>query len=588
MCGIIGYIGKNNTKEVLLNGLKALEYRGYDSAGVAFGEKEKINIIKSVGKVVKLEKKIKDEKSTFGIAHTRWATNGEANETNAHPHQVGRVTLVHNGIVENADLLKENLKKKGYTFKSETDSEVVAALLDFYLKENEILDAIELTKKDLKGSYALGIIVDNTEEIYALRKDSPLILGVGKEENFLASDLPAFIKYTNKYILLEEGEVALLTNNEIKVYKNKNKIEKEIKVSDIKASTNDKAGYDHYMMKEIMEEPTVLEELISKYLKSDNKMFDISEYEAVDIVACGSAMYAGLIGKNLIEEYASIEVKCEVASEYRYKKNFYNRKTLVILVSQSGETADTIAAMRYAKGNNIDTLGIINNPNSTMARECDKVILTNAGVEVAVATTKAYILQSAVFSLIAYKTATKKGLLKENLEEDYLSIPEKLSNILKDQEKYQILAEKLYNTENCFFIGRGIDYAISLEGSLKLKEVSYIHSEAYQAGELKHGTISLIEENMPVFCIITDKKLKDKTISNLKETDARGAIGIIITTEELDYDSSYEKITVPTTSPLTQSLLVVPTLQLLAYYIAKLRNCDIDKPRNLAKSVTVE
>lgn len=588
MCGIIGYIGKNNTKEVLLNGLKALEYRGYDSSGIAYGEKDKINIIKSVGKVSKLEEKLPETSSKYGIAHTRWATNGEANEINAHPHQVGRVTLVHNGIIENADQIKENLKTKNYVFKSETDSEVIAALLDFYLKDNNILDAIELTKKDLKGSYALGIIIDNKDEIYALRKDSPLILGVGEKENFLASDLPAFIKYTNKYILLEEKEVALLTNKEIKIYKNNEEIKKEVKVSDIKASANDKAGYDHYMMKEIMEEPKVLEELINKYLKSDDKMFDISEYETIHIVACGSAMYAGLIGKNLIEEYANIEVICDVASEYRYKKNFYNRKTLVILVSQSGETADTIAAMRYAKENNVDTLGIINNPNSTMARECDKLILTNAGVEVAVATTKAYILQSAVFSLIAYKTAIKKKILKENLDKEFLSIPAKLNSILAEQDKYQILAKKLYNTENCFFIGRGIDYAISLEGSLKLKEVSYIHSEAYQAGELKHGTISLIEEKMPVFCIITDEKLKDKTISNLKETDARGAIGIIITTKDLDFECTYEKIVVPTTKPLVQSLLVVPTLQLLAYYIAKLRNCDIDKPRNLAKSVTVE
>lgn len=588
MCGIIGYIGKGNTKEVLLNGLKALEYRGYDSAGVAFGMQNRIDIIKSVGKVLKLEEKIGEVQSNFGIAHTRWATNGEANEVNAHPHQVGRVTLVHNGIVENADVLKFDLKEKGYLFKSETDSEVVAALLDFYLRDFSILDAIEEMRKDLKGSYALGIIIDNDDELYALRKDSPLILGVGEDESFLASDLPAFIKYTNKYILLDEGEVAVLKGNNIKIYKEKQEIQKEVKKSDIKASTNDKNGYDHYMMKEIMEEPTVLSELINKYLKSDNKMFDLSEYDVIDIVACGSAMYAGLIGKSLIEEYAEIEVKCEVASEYRYKKNFYSRKTLVILVSQSGETADTIAAMRYAKEHNIDTLGIINNPNSTMARECDKVILTNAGVEVAVATTKAYILQSAVFSLLAYKTAKKKGLIDYDLDKDYLDLPVKLADILKDQNKYKVLAEKLYNTENCFFIGRGIDYAISLEGSLKLKEVSYIHSEAYQAGELKHGTISLVEEKMPVFCIITDKKLKDKTVSNLKETDARGAIGIVVTTEELDFECSYEKIVVPTTSALIQSLLVVPTLQLLAYYIAKLRDCDIDKPRNLAKSVTVE
>lgn len=592
MCGIIGYIGENKTKKILIEGLKTLEYRGYDSAGIAISNGSDIEIIKSVGKVSKLDQKIKEIsklEGNFGIAHTRWATNGQANEENAHPHQVGRVTLVHNGIIENADNLKCELINKGYHFKSTTDSEVVAALLDHYLQENDILDALDKTKKELKGSYALAIIIDNKEKLYAIRKDSPLIIGVGDNENFLASDIPAFIKYTNKYILLKENEIAILEKDQITIYKDKKIVNNKIEISNIKNSSNEKDGYEHHMLKEIMEEPIVLEELLDEYLNTNkNKKLDVSEYDKIDIVACGSAMYAGMIGKYLIEEYADIEVNCEVASEYRYKKNFYNNKTLVILVSQSGETADTIAAMRYAKTKGIKTLGIINNPNSTMARECDEVILTNAGVEIAVATTKAYILQSMIFSLIAYKTAKSKKLLTEDLENQYSKIPEYLRIVLDKKDEYLDIAKKLYKNETCFFIGRGIDYAICLEGSLKLKEISYIHSEAYQAGELKHGTISLIEKDMPVFCVITTENLKDKTISNLKETDARGAKGIIITTEKLDFECEYDKIVVPTVSPIMESILVVPALQLIAYYIAKLRDCDIDKPRNLAKSVTVE
>lgn len=592
MCGIIGYIGKNNTKNILIEGLKKLEYRGYDSSGIAISNGKDIEITRSVGKVTQLENKIKELskiEGQIGIAHTRWATNGEAIEENAHPHKIGKVTLVHNGIIENSDILKDDLIKKGYKFNSSTDSEVIAALIDYYLKENNILEALEKVKKELKGSYALAIIIDKDEKLYALRKDSPLVLGVSTNENFLASDILAFIKYTNKYVLLKENEIAILEKDKITIYENQEEKEYKIEQSNMKESSNEKKGYEHYMLKEIMEEPIVLEELLSTYLSSDkNDLLDVSEYDTIDIVACGSAMYAGMIGKYLIEEYADIEVRCEVASEYRYKKNFYNKKTLVILVSQSGETADTIAAMRYAKNNNITTLGIINNPNSTMARECDKLILTNAGVEIAVATTKAYILQSTIFSLIAYTTARTKNLITEDLNNEYHKIPEYLRLVLDKKDTYLKLATKLYNKKSCFFIGRGIDYAICLEGSLKLKEVSYIHSEAYQAGELKHGTISLIEKDMPVFCVITNENLKDKTLSNLKETYARGATGVVITTEKLDFDCEYEKIVVPTTHPIIESIVVVPTLQLLAYYIAKLRNCDIDKPRNLAKSVTVE
>ena len=591
MCGIIGYIGSRKTSDVLLKGLYALEYRGYDSAGVALTDNQKSEIIRSVGRVSKLEDKIKKESkidSTFGIAHTRWATNGEANLTNAHPHKIGKVTLVHNGIIENADYLKEELIKEGYQFNSDTDSEVAAALLDKYLKDSKPLEAIDKLTKDLTGSYAFGIIIEGENKLYALRKDSPLLIGVGEKENFLASDITAIISYTPNYILLDVGEIAVLEENSLTFYKDGKEIKKEVQTSDSKGVDHSKNGYDHYMMKEIMEEPVVIKQLIERYNDTKNqKELDLSEYKEIDIVACGSAMYAGLVGQNLLEEYAGIKVNVYPASEYRYKTKIYNTKTLVILVSQSGETADTIAAMREAHKLGIDTLGIVNNPDSTIAREVTRKILTNAGVEIAVATTKAYILQVCVLSMMAFVTGTKKGLIKENFS-IFEDLPRQIKEVQDRVEEYKKIAKDIYKNESCFFIGRGIDYALCMEGSLKLKEVSYLHSEAYQAGELKHGTISLVEENMPVLCIITNKDLKDKSISNLKETEARGAKGIVITTKDLDDFDDYEKIVVPSSTPFTSSMLVVPALQLLSYYVALNRGCDIDKPRNLAKSVTVE
>lgn len=591
MCGIIGYIGSRKTTEVLLKGLYALEYRGYDSAGVAITDNKDLEIIRSVGRVSKLEEKIEKEKkvnSTFGIAHTRWATNGEANEKNAHPHKIGKVTLVHNGIIENADLIKEKLINEGYKFNSDTDSEVAAALLDKYLKENDTLSAIDKMTKDLTGSFAFGIIIDGENRLYALRKDSPLLIGVGEKENFLASDITAIISYTPKYVLLDVGEVAVLEDSSLKFYKEGKEIEKEILVSDSKGVDHSKNGYDHYMLKEIMEEPVVIKRLIERYNEEENrKELDLSEYKEIDIVACGSAMYAGLVGQNLLEEFAEIKVNVYPASEYRYKKKIYNTKTLVILVSQSGETADTIAAMREAQKLGIDTLGIVNNPDSTIARETSRKILTNAGVEIAVATTKAYILQVCVLAMMAFVSGEKKGLVKEDFS-IFSELPKLIKEVQDRVEEYKKIAKDIYKKESCFFIGRGLDYALCMEGSLKLKEVSYLHSEAYQAGELKHGTISLVEEGMPVLCIITNKELKDKSISNLKETEARGAKGIVITTKDLDDFDEYEKIVVPESSQYIVSMLIVPALQLLSYYVALNRGCDIDKPRNLAKSVTVE
>lgn len=590
MCGIIGYIGKESPIEILINGLKSLEYRGYDSAGIALKDKDEIEVIKSVGKIVNLEEKVKCQElipSHLGIAHTRWATHGKPTENNAHPHTVGKVTLVHNGIIENAEELREKLKKEGVVFNSETDTEVVAALINKYYKSSPV-EAINKALKEVKGSYALGILFKGSDYLFAVRKDSPLIVGLGENENFIASDIAAIIDYTNKYFLLEENEIAEITKDKVKITKDGKEVEKQIQTTNMERDAKDKCGYDHYMLKEIMEEPVVLEKTFKPYLEDLDKLPDLTKYEEIHIVACGSAMYAGMIGKTLLEEYANTKVEIDVASEYRYKNVIYDRKTLVILISQSGETADTIAAMRKAKDNNVETLAIVNVKTSTIARESDKQIFIEAGPEIAVATTKAYILQVGIMALLAYKTALTKGLVKENdkVLEEAEKLPRLIKEVLDRRDEYKKVAKEIYNKEDIFFIGRKIDYATSMEGSLKLKEVSYIHSEAYQAGELKHGTISLIEDGMPVFAIVTDDTIKDKTVSNIEEVKSRGAKTIIISNEK--WQTEDLQVTVPKISPYFQPILIVPTLQLIAYETAKLRGCDIDKPKNLAKSVTVE
>ena len=590
MCGIIGYIGEKNPIDILINGLKSLEYRGYDSAGIALKNKDQVETIKSVGKIINLEKKIKSTdliSSNLGIAHTRWATHGRPSEENAHPHQSGKITLVHNGIIENADELREKLKKEGISFYSETDTEVVAALINKYYEKSPV-DAITKALQEVKGSYALGILFEDNEDLYAVRKDSPLIVGLGQKENFIASDIAAIIDYTNKYILLEEKEIAHITKDKVEVIKEGKVIDKKIEQTNLEKDSKDKNGYDHYMLKEIMEEPVVLEKTFKPYLEHLDSLPDLTKYEEIHIVACGSAMYAGMIGKTLLEEYANTKVEIDVASEYRYKNIIYDRKTIVILISQSGETADTIAAMRKAKDHNIDTLAIVNVKTSTIARESDSQIFIEAGPEIAVATTKAYILQVGIMALLAYKTALTKDLVKEEHKvlEEAEHLPRLIKEVLDRQDEYKEIAKEIYKEEDIFFIGRKIDYATSMEGSLKLKEVSYIHSEAYQAGELKHGTISLIDEGMPVFAIITDDTIKDKTVSNIEEVKSRGAKTIIISNES--WDNQKLQVVVPRISPYFQPLLIVPTLQLIAYETAKLRGCDIDKPKNLAKSVTVE
>ena len=597
MCGIVGYIGKKNAIEILINGLEKLEYRGYDSAGIAFLTDD-IKILKNKGKIKNLKNKVNfDEKSTLGIGHTRWATHGEANEINAHPHQVGKITLVHNGIIENYEEIKKELINKGYTFKTETDSEVGCTLLDFlYQKNQNMIKSIEEFKTIVKGSYALGIICsDDKDTLYTVKNASPLIIGVGDNENFIASDVPAILKYTNKYITLDDLEFAKITKDKIECYDKKNKvITKDIKIFSGDAMDIEKNGYEHFMLKEIHEEPSVIKKTFDKYIdnnKIGDKIPDLSKYEKITIVACGSAYHAGLIGKNLIENYANIPVDVEIASEYRYKKHFFNEKELVIVVSQSGETADTLASLKLAKENKIDTLGIINVKESSIARESDIVLYTEAGNEIAVATTKAYSAQVAIFSLISLTIANKNNLLNKDeiieILKEIKLLPNKIEQLINN-DIYQKIAEEIYKDDDIFFLGRGIDYAIALEGSLKLKEISYIHSEAYAAGELKHGTISLIDKDTPVIAIITDNSIKDKTISNVKEVKARGAKTILISNENLDNSCFDKKVIIPSIHPLLQPLLTVIPLQLIAYEVAKLRDCDIDKPKNLAKSVTVE
>lgn len=600
MCGIIGYVGKKkNSLNVLIHGLKSLEYRGYDSAGVAYLNNNEINIVKEPGKIVNLESKLDFTiESNLGIGHTRWATHGEPNQVNSHPHKVGKITIVHNGIIENCEELKKSLKNAGYTFKSDTDTEVACALLDkLYNEKKDMLKVLDECRSIFRGAYALGIINDdNQDTLYAIRKDSPLIIALGDEENYIASDIPAVLKYTKKYILLENGEFAVVTSDNAAIYKDyKTVVPKEINCFEYNIETAMKNGYDHFMLKEINEQPNVIKETISPLLENGIDSFysqfpDFTKYNKIAIVACGSSYHTGLIGKHLIEKYGKTPVSVEIASEYRYNNVIFDEKTLVIIISQSGETADSLAALRIAKSHNLDTLAIVNVLGSSIAREAKYTIYTKAGCEIAVATTKAYSAQTAILALIALNLGLKNGSLDFDVFlKDANMLMEQMEKTLKINNIFDI-AKDVYQNEHIFFIGRGIDYALAMEGSLKLKEISYIHSEAYAAGELKHGTISLIEKNTPVIAIVTNELIAEKTISNIKEVKARGAKVILLTTEGLDKDGDYYdyKIIIPTNNELLQSLISIIPLQLLAYEVAKLRGCDIDKPRNLAKSVTVE
>ena len=588
MCGIIGYLGKDRALPKVLNGLKFLEYRGYDSAGVAYVLNNKVSITKEAGRISNLEDNLDlDLNTNVAIGHTRWATHGVPSKVNSHPHRYGKFTVVHNGIIENYQNLKDKLLSIGYKFQSETDTEVIPALLDYnYNSEKNILKCIKKTIDMLKGSFALCILCDDDlDHIYGVKYKSPLIIASDTKGNYFASDVPAILEFTNKYILLAEGDVAILSSDSINVYDNNlNKKDITYKIFDGNSESAKKNGYEHYMLKEIIEEDKVFLNTLNYYtndLSFKDTMPDLSRYKKIHIVGCGSAYYVGLIGANLIKEYANIPVEVSIASEYRYDYNFDNRDTLVIVISQSGETADSLAALRKANDLDIDTLGIVNVVSSSIAREAKYVLYTKAGIEISVATTKAFLSQLVVLILIVIKLSNNNKLLKELNGADKL-IRELLQ---KDYKKY---AKKIYKHDNVFFIGRLIDYGLCLEGSLKLKEVSYINSIAYQAGELKHGTISLINNQSLVIAIANSESVRNKTISNIKEVIARGAKTLLITNSNEYNDLCDDCLIVPKTSNLVMPLVTIIPLQLMAYEVAKLRGCDIDKPKNLAKSVTVE
>lgn len=589
MCGIVGYAGKTNVIKNIMTGLKSLEYRGYDSSGIAYLDKNNnIKIYKKVGQIKNLDQILNyEDEASLGISHTRWATHGGVTDTNAHPHNQGKITLVHNGIIENYEELKRQLEKEGYNFKSSTDSEVAAALIDKLYKENkDMLKTLVILKDKLKGSYAFNIInSDIPNKIYGIRKDVPLIVGVSDHGNMFASDIPAILHVTNKYIVLNNNEIVELEQDNVKYYNSEGKeITKEVKEYAGTIDSISKNGYDHFMLKEINEESEVVKNILNLYTKNNKikNIYNIKKYKNIDIVACGSASFAGQIGKYYIEKYANIKTDVYYASEYRYQKNFFTKDTLVILISQSGETADTLAALKLAKENGINTLAIVNRRDSSIAREADSVIYTEAGIEVAVATTKAYLAQVLILLLLAFKDNNKETKLLEDLK----LLPNLITKYINEYD-YSNIANILKDKEHIFYLGRGIDYYLSMEGSLKLKEISYIHSEAFQAGELKHGSISLIDKDFGVVSVVTDKTISDKTISNLKEVSARGAKIITITNIKDNNFADYT-ILVEDYDEILNPLLVIVPMQMLAYNVAKLRDCDIDKPRNLAKSVTVE
>lgn len=589
MCGIVGYAGKTNVIKNIMTGLKSLEYRGYDSSGIAYLDKNNnIKIYKKVGQIKNLDQILNyEDEASLGISHTRWATHGGVTDINAHPHNQGKITLVHNGIIENYEELKKELEKEGYNFKSSTDSEVAAALIDKLYKENkDMLKTLVILKDKLKGSYAFNIInSDIPNKIYGIRKDVPLIVGVSDHGNMFASDIPAILHVTNKYIVLNNNEIVELEQDNIKYYNSEGKeITKEVKEYAGTIDSISKNSYDHFMLKEINEESEVVKNILNLYTKNNKikDIYNIKKYKNIDIVACGSASFAGQIGKYYIEKYANIKTDVYYASEYRYQKNFFTKDTLVMLISQSGETADTLAALKLAKENGIDTLAIVNRRDSSIAREADSVIYTEAGIEVAVATTKAYLAQVLILLLLAFKDNNKETELLEDLK----LLPNLITKYINEYD-YSNIANILKDKEHIFYLGRGIDYYLSMEGSLKLKEISYIHSEAFQAGELKHGSISLIDKDFGVVSVVTDKTISDKTISNLKEVAARGAKIIAITNIKDNNFADYT-ILVDDYDEILNPLLVIVPMQMLAYNVAKLKNCDIDKPRNLAKSVTVE
>lgn len=608
MCGIVGYVGNKGAKSFLIDGLSKLEYRGYDSAGIAVLDGTSISLAKQKGRLSNLEGALKSKSSegTIGIGHTRWATHGEPSDRNSHPHKSskGDIAVVHNGIIENYLELRKWLISEGYEFFSETDTEVVPNLIHYYYEGNLFEAVVKATKK-LEGSYALGVVCgDEQDKLIAVRKDSPLIVGLGNGENFIASDIPAVIKYTRDVYLLDDNEFVVMDRNGVSILSaNGERIDKNIYKVTWSEDAAEKGGYDSFMLKEIHEQPKAIKDTISSRVSIENGVFfddfklskqDLDNVDRVFIVACGTAYHAGLMGKTLIERMAKIPVEVDIASEFRYRNPLVTEKSLVIIVSQSGETADTLAALRDCNRIGARTLAITNVVGSTISREANDVIYTMAGPEIAVASTKAYTTQVVVMHLLALYFGKIKGILEETKEKEIvralLILPDRIEKLLEEKENIEDIARLLAKEEDLFFLGRGMDYALALEGSLKLKEISYIHCEAYAGGELKHGTIALIEPGTKVIGLFTQGDLKDKMISNMVEVKARGAniIGLGYHGEELDKSVFDYEIRIPQISDIVAPVLAVVALQLLAYYTAKEKGCDIDKPRNLAKSVTVE
>ncbi len=609
MCGIVGYVGPKDCSEVLVSALTKLEYRGYDSAGIAVFENDIIRTVKTKGKLKNLSDKLVEvgkPNGNVGIGHTRWATHGEPSDVNSHPHSGARVTVVHNGIIENYLELKEFLISKGREFLSDTDTEVVAQLLDYKYDGNP-LETIDDVLAELKGSFALGIMFkDYPDRVYAVRRESPLIVGVAEGECFIASDVPAILQYTRDYYLLDHDEIATLTMDGVTfVDEHLEPLEKELKTADWDMEAAEKGGYPHFMIKEINEQPNAIKTTILPRIKDglpcleecDITLDKIKNFNHITIVACGTAMHAGMVGKYVIEDLARVPVTVDIASEFRYRNPLINEGDLVIIISQSGETADSLAAMRLAKQKGATTLAIVNAKGSSIAREADMLIYTLAGPEIAVASTKAYITQLAVMYIFAFELALAKETISKaeckRLVSALLKMPEAVQYVIENcEEKCKYIATKLINAESLLYIGRGLDYALSMEGSLKLKEVSYIHSECYAAGELKHGTISLIDENMPVISVATQTDIIPKTISNIVEVKSRGAEIILVCTDACarglkDGIADYV-VEIPHSDELLMPITAVVPLQLLAYYTSINRGVDPDKPKNLAKSVTVE
>ena len=606
MCGIVGYIGDRDCTNVLVDCLEKLEYRGYDSAGIAVLDQGVIKVSKCKGRLSNLRDKMEREgkpKGYVGIGHTRWATHGEPSDINSHPHGNKRITIVHNGIIENYRQIKEFLISEGYSFVSETDTETVAKLIDYYYS-GDPLDAIIKVLSEIKGSYALGIMFrDFPDRIYAVRKDSPLIVGKGENENFIASDVPAIMKYTRNYYLLEQDEIAEIKKDQVSFYNlHREQIHKEVNTADWDVDAAEKGGYEHFMLKEIHEQPTSFKTTVTPRITDglpdfSAEGFDIqrlSAYSKIYIVACGTAMHAGLVGKYVIERLARKPVSVEIASEFRYMDPLIDNTCLMIAISQSGETADTRAAMELAKSRGADTMAIVNVKGSSIARDADMVIYTHAGREISVASTKAYMVQVSVMYLLAFMLAYANGKITEQeyraYTEKLVSMPDVIEDTLGLESQCQFVASKLLNADSLLYIGRGLDYALSMEGSLKLKEISYIHSESYAAGELKHGTISLITEGMPVIAVATQSSIIDKTISNIKEVKSRGAMVILVCSQDVVVEDGVcdHIIRLPEADELLMPMAAVVPLQLIAYYTAVLKGNDVDKPRNLAKSVTVE